>query len=777
MIFRGTYGYRANMSPFQRIFGCRKLATVAQGDYQKVIFNNDIKDFIKKSFNNLRTQIKANNTSKLKYDMLKQNCNSAFVREYQNLMLNKLGEIETQTLSKFNEHLRESMLDTLAPQITANVMTPGTNNLYEIAAYILNKNTNLKHLPVKVNNKLSLEEQREHIMDFLVEKLVYMKYKPYFLQHAFNDKNNNQNFNQNLTLNIMDIDNPYEWFPEARKIKRKFIMHVGPTNSGKTYNALKRLESCQKGYFAGPLRLLAREVYEKFQERGVRCNLVTGEEVVVDIDESGNRAGITSGTIEMLSLSDVYDVVVVDEVQMIGDPFRGSAWTSAILGAKAKEIHLCGEKSAIPLIQKMVKMTGDELIINEYNRLGKLVVDEKPITIDDLERGDCIVCFSKPVILDMKAHVEKQTGLKCAVIYGALPPETRAQEAQRFNDGEYDVVVASDAIGMGLNLKINRVIFTTTQKYNGKANVTLSDSNIKQIGGRAGRFGIGQGEGHITAISKDELAVVKKAIDAPVTYLKNATLWPPDGLWVRYYSMFSEDTNLSTMYRKFETDITKHYRKTKDVEREFVLQSLDDRKNVCNFFEKQKLTKHFYIQDQLKCVACPTTITGSPTRALKLVTDDMFRQFMDNIIHRSRKSIFDFESVPFYVTAGDDISKGHILKDTIINKTGNDIECEPVPSRMKEEIIKNIKKAEVKEFQTLRAPINKLVPADERLMRLEQFHRAMGTYMWLAYRFPQNFTDIQSANKLRELIEFRISEMLRNLRASNKLNKKRFKTF
>jgi ATP-dependent RNA helicase SUPV3L1/SUV3 len=150
---------------------------------------------------------------------------------------------------------------------------------------------------------------------------------------------------------------------------------------------------------------------------------------------------------------------------------------------------------------------------------------------------------------------------------------------------------------------------------------------------------------------------------------------------------------------------------------------------------------------------------------------------MDNIIHRSRKSIFDFESVPFYVTAGDDISKGHILKDTIINKTGNDIECEPVPSRMKEEIIKNIKKAEVKEFQTLRAPINKLVPADERLMRLEQFHRAMGTYMWLSYRFPQNFTDIQSANKLRELIEFRISEMLRNLRASNKLNKKRFKTF
>lgn len=422
-------------------------------------------------------------------------------------------------------------------------------------------------------------------------------------------------------------------------------------------------------------------------------------------------------------------------------------------------------------------MTGDDLIINEYNRLGKLVVDDKPINFHELKRGDCIVCFSKPVILDMKAHVEKETGLKCAVIYGALPPETRAQEAQRFNDGVYDIVVASDAIGMGLNLKINRVIFTTTQKYNGKANVTLTDSNIKQIGGRAGRYGVGGGEGHITAINATELQVVRKAIDAPIEYLKTATLWPPDGLWVRYYSMFSGRTPLSSIYRKFENDLSKHYRKTKNLKRTFVLQSLDDRKTVSKFFEAHNLTENFYIQDQLKCIACPTTLTGAPSRALKLVTDDLFKQFMETIATRSRKSVFDFESMPFYVTSEDSIEGEPIIKDRKIHTKGGDIELEPVPASMKEEIIEKIKKAEIKEFQTLRTPVNKIVPVEERLMKLEQFHRAMGTYMWLAYRFPQCFIDIQSATRLRELIEYRISEMLSNLRASKKLDNNRFKTF
>lgn len=768
--------YRSFTLPRSIIF--RQYATVRHRQ-DDVIYNKEIRDRIKKSFQAFKSKLKSNNLKQFHYPVIRKHYDNLFLKNNYNALLKTTIDLEQEVLDSSSEHIKKVDLKSRSPKILAQILTPTQENLAQITGFILNNKDNLDILPlepgaVKTN---SSDEKLDLTMDLLIEKFLYMKFKPFHLHHTFSNKDNNQNYNENLTLNIMDVDNPFEWFPQARRLKRKFIMHVGPTNSGKTYNALKRLETCSKGYFAGPLRLLAREVYEKFQSKGVRCNLVTGEEVVVDIDENGNRAGLTSGTIEMLSLSDSYDVIVVDEIQMIGDQFRGSAWTNAILGAKAKEIHLCGEKSAIPLIEKLVKMTGDDLIINEYNRLGKLVVDDKPINFHELKRGDCIVCFSKPVILDMKAHVEKETGLKCAVIYGALPPETRAQEAQRFNDGVYDIVVASDAIGMGLNLKINRVIFTTTQKYNGKANVTLTDSNIKQIGGRAGRYGVGGGEGHITAINATELQVVRKAIDAPIEYLKTATLWPPDGLWVRYYSMFSGRTPLSSIYRKFENDLSKHYRKTKNLKRTFVLQSLDDRKTVSKFFEAHNLTENFYIQDQLKCIACPTTLTGAPSRALKLVTDDLFKQFMETIATRSRKSVFDFESMPFYVTSEDSIEGELIIKDRKIHTKGGDIELEPVPASMKEEIIEKIKKAEIKEFQTLRTPVNKIVPVEERLMKLEQFHRAMGTYMWLAYRFPQCFIDIQSATRLRELIEYRISEMLSNLRASKKLDNNRFKTF
>lgn len=768
--------YRSFTLPRSIIF--RQYATVRHRQ-DDVIYNKEIRDRIKKSFQAFKSKLKSNNLKQFHYPVIRKHYDNLFLKNNYNALLKTTIDLEQEVLDSSSEHIRKVDLKSQSPKILAQILTPTQENLAQITGFILNNKDNLDILPlepgaVKTN---SSDEKLDLTMDLLIEKFLYMKFKPFHLHHTFSNKDNNQNYNEKLTLNIMDVDNPFEWFPQARRLKRKFIMHVGPTNSGKTYNALKRLETCSKGYFAGPLRLLAREVYEKFQSKGVRCNLVTGEEVVVDIDENGNRAGLTSGTIEMLSLSDSYDVIVVDEIQMIGDQFRGSAWTNAILGAKAKEIHLCGEKSAIPLIEKLVKMTGDDLIINEYNRLGKLVVDDKPINFHELKRGDCIVCFSKPVILDMKAHVEKETGLKCAVIYGALPPETRAQEAQRFNDGVYDIVVASDAIGMGLNLKINRVIFTTTQKYNGKANVTLTDSNIKQIGGRAGRYGVGGGEGHITAINATELQVVRKAIDAPIEYLKTATLWPPDGLWVRYYSMFSGRTPLSSIYRKFENDLSKHYRKTKNLKRTFVLQSLDDRKTVSKFFEAHNLTENFYIQDQLKCIACPTTLTGAPSRALKLVTDDLFKQFMETIATRSRKSVFDFESMPFYVTSEDSIEGELIIKDRKIHTKGGDIELEPVPASMKEEIIEKIKKAEIKEFQTLRTPVNKIVPVEERLMKLEQFHRAMGTYMWLAYRFPQCFIDIQSATRLRELIEYRISEMLSNLRASKKLDNNRFKTF
>lgn len=291
-----------------------------------------------------------------------------------------------------------------------------------------------------------------------------------------------------------DLSYPAEAYPEARSIRRKFYMHVGPTNSGKTHNALRALAAASTGVYAGPLRLLAHEVWERLnkgdivplgmdpvadvepnmvssldavvtqdsnrrtvQKQGTskfarECNLVTGEEEKYVSED----AGLWSCTIEMLSMKRLLDVAVVDEIQMIADQDRGSAWTAAVLGLHAKEIHLCGEETAIPVIEALLKETGDELIINRYERLTPLVIEEKSLEGDlsRVQKGDCIVTFSRSGIFALKRQVEEQTGMRCAVAYGRLPPEIRSEQAALFNDPDsgYDVIIGSDAIGMGLNL-------------------------------------------------------------------------------------------------------------------------------------------------------------------------------------------------------------------------------------------------------------------------------------------------------------------------------------
>ncbi|KAK8858412.1 hypothetical protein IAR55_002639 [Kwoniella newhampshirensis] len=286
----------------------------------------------------------------------------------------------------------------------------------------------------------------------------------------------------------------------ARSMTRHFHLHIGPTNSGKTYNALKALSRAKSGAYAGPLRLLAHEVWERMNlgtvgdldGKGKKCNLLTGEERrVVDPD-----AGLLSCTVEMLPLAGLqgqgFDVVVIDEIQMLGDGQRGGSWTKAVLGVAAKEVHLCGDETTVELLKSIVATLGDKITIHQYNRLTPLTVAEESLGNEykDVQEGDCIVTFSRTNIFNVKKQVESTAGKKCAVVYGALPPETRAEQARDFNDenGVSKVLVASDAVGMGLNLKIKRIIFESLSKFNGKTEVPLALTQIKQIAGRAGRF-------------------------------------------------------------------------------------------------------------------------------------------------------------------------------------------------------------------------------------------------------------------------------------------------
>lgn len=278
----------------------------------------------------------------------------------------------------------------------------------------------------------------------------------------------------------------------TRSVRRKFIMHVGPTNSGKTHNALRALAAAKTGLYAGPLRLLAHEIWERLNlgriipkgvdENEIRkeelddgegtgldvgdtkalikqglgkyrwrreCNLRTGEEHKV----VSPSAPFISCTVEMIQSNALYDVAVVDEIQLISDPQRGLAWTNAVLGLNAYEIHLCGEATAVPVVKALLESTGDTLEIHEYQRLSPLEVEEKSLQnkFEDIRKGDCVVAFSRSSIFGLKAKLEK-LGHRVACIYGKLPPEVRSEQAALFNNGECDVLVGSDALGLGLNL-------------------------------------------------------------------------------------------------------------------------------------------------------------------------------------------------------------------------------------------------------------------------------------------------------------------------------------
>lgn len=272
-------------------------------------------------------------------------------------------------------------------------------------------------------------------------------------------------------------------FPLARSMKRKFKIFIGPTNSGKTYTALNELATAKKGAYLGPLRLLAHEGKEALEERGIVASLVTGEER----DEVLGSTHISS-TIEMCSMNTPIDCAVVDEIQMIMDENRGWAWSQAVIGVPASTVILVGSEDCLSLVIPIIENLGEEYEIVRFERKNKLNVIPPIEKLKSLKAGDCVVVFSRKSALEMKNAIEA-TGKNCSVIYGNLSPEVRKGEARKFKNGENPILVATDAIGMGLNLPISRIFFSTMEKYDGTTNRLLTISEVKQISGRAGRYG------------------------------------------------------------------------------------------------------------------------------------------------------------------------------------------------------------------------------------------------------------------------------------------------
>ena len=282
-------------------------------------------------------------------------------------------------------------------------------------------------------------------------------------------------------LSKIGINSLLEIYQTEPLAPREIIAHVGPTNTGKTWQAMQELQRAQTGAYLAPLRLLAHEGYETLQNAGIACNLVTGEERMTT-----EGATHTSSTIEMHAFQKHHEVVLIDEVQLLRDESRGWAWTRALVASNAERVIVTGSADIVPLLKHIVALTGDTLKIRHFKRTCSLVVEDKILRIEDLQPGDALVAFSRNNVLDWKEVIAKR-GKQVSVIYGALNPDVRRIEAQRYRDGETSVLVATDAIGLGLNLPIRRIIFTATEKYDGKKRRRLSPSEIRQIAGRAGR--------------------------------------------------------------------------------------------------------------------------------------------------------------------------------------------------------------------------------------------------------------------------------------------------
>lgn len=285
---------------------------------------------------------------------------------------------------------------------------------------------------------------------------------------------------------IFENYSPESYIRRARGLRRRFVLHAGPTNSGKTYDAIEDLKQNIPGTYLGPLRLLALEMFDKINAAGVPCSMLTGEE---SIPVEGAR--VVSSTIELCDYTRHFRTAVIDEAQLVGDPSRGAAWLKALCLVDAETVHVCMAPEALDFVEKLVCRFGAEYEIVRHQRLAPLRYGGICRGYDDLRPDDAVICFSRKSVLSTAALLEKN-GFKASVIYGALPPEARRNEVRKYSSGESNIVVATDAIGLGISLPIKRVVFAETEKFDGSEFRPINTAEVNQIGGRAGRYGLNE---------------------------------------------------------------------------------------------------------------------------------------------------------------------------------------------------------------------------------------------------------------------------------------------
>src|SRR5471032_2814246 len=254
---------------------------------------------------------------------------------------------------------------------------------------------------------------------------------------------------------------------------------LGPTNTGKTHLAIERLLGHSSGIIGFPLRLLARENYDRMvAEKGVRfVGLITGEEKIIPPE-----ARWFSCTVEAMPLDRHTEFVAVDEIQLCADPDRGHVFTDRLLHARGMvETMFLGAETIAPLIRQLVPSAH----IETRPRLSQLSY-AGPAKLVRLPPRTAVVAFSAAEIYALAELIRRRKG-GCAVVMGRLSPRTRNAQVALYQDKEVDFLVATDAIGMGLNMDVDHVAFARLSKFDGVRPRRLTAQEIGQIAGRAGR--------------------------------------------------------------------------------------------------------------------------------------------------------------------------------------------------------------------------------------------------------------------------------------------------
>ncbi len=305
------------------------------------------------------------------------------------------------------------------------------------------------------------------------------------------------------------------------KSSKKTIALLGPTNTGKTHLAIDKMLEYNSGIFGLPLRLLAKEVYDKCVDRvGLeKVALITGEEKIVP-----NNADFYVCTVESMPKDKDVEFVAIDEIQMCSDKERGHIFTEKLLFSRGQKLTMfLGSQVMKNIIEDLVKNV--EFVRKE--RFSKLTYGGYK-KISRLDRKIAIIAFSTEEVYALAELVRRQKG-GAAVIMGSLSPKTRNSQVQLYQSGDVDYLVATDAIGMGLNMDIDQIFFSNLKKFDGKKTRRLNLIEISQIAGRAGRYkndGNFGTTGDCESLGADEIERIEKhnLPDTKLIYWRNSNL-------------------------------------------------------------------------------------------------------------------------------------------------------------------------------------------------------------------------------------------------------------